>query len=129
MIKKHPYLRAVAFAGLLTIGTISALAQGPGAPGAGGPRRAPNLPPIPLAEDTTHTLTKSFTPATSVKKAPDTDGFIQRWLVLEPVKKNDRTNSQLTEGYLRETFASNNNFSSDYNSIPKNGDKVKIGNQ
>jgi hypothetical protein len=129
MIKKHPFLRAMAFAGLLAVGSVSAFAQGPGTPGAGGPRRGPALPPIPLAEDTTHTLTKSFTPATTVKKAPDADGFIQRWLVLEPVKKNDRTNSQLTESYLKETFASNNNFSLDYNAVPKNGDKVKIGNQ
>jgi len=107
---------------------ISAVAQVPGGPGAGAPRRGPSLPPIPLAGDTTHTLTRSFIAATAAKKAPDADGFIQRWLVLEPVKKSERTNSQLTESYLRSTFAANN-FSQDYNAIPKNGEMVKIGAQ
>lgn len=101
---------------------------GPGGPGAGGPGRGSNLPPIPLAEDTTHTLTKHFIQATAVKKAPDTRGFIQRWLVLEPVKKNLRSNSTITEAYLKTTFA-NENFSQDYNTVPKAGQTVKIGNQ
>ncbi|PJJ84115.1 acetylxylan esterase [Mucilaginibacter auburnensis] len=132
--KRNYFFFAVTFVVYLSLQVvaISAFAQVPGGasgPGAGGPRRGPALPPIPLAEDTTHTLTKSFTQATNIKKAPDADGFIQRWLVLEPIKKNDRTNSQLTEGYLRETFASANNFSTDYNVVPKSGEKVKIGNQ
>jgi len=101
---------------------------GPGAPGAGGFGRGPALPPIPLAEDTTHTLTKRFTPATNVKKAPDARGFIQRWLVLEPVKNGLRGNSAITESYLKNAFATQN-FSQDYNAIPKNGETVKIGTQ
>jgi len=114
----------------LQVSAINAFAQGPGAggPGPAGARRGPSLPPIPLAGDTTHTLARSFAPATAVKKAPDADGFIQRWLVLEPVKKSERTNSLLTESYLNTTFASSN-FSLDYNAIPKNGETVKIGSQ
>ena len=133
MNRKHKlFLPALAFIVLLGL-QISAYAQGPGAggpgaPGAGGARRGPSLPPIPIAGDTTHTLTRSFTPATAIKKAPDATGFIQRWLVLEPIKKNEKSNSQLTEGYLKTTFAANN-FSQDYNAIPKNGETIKIAGQ
>lgn len=141
MNKKHKFLVPVMAFFLsigLQVGAINAFAQGPGpgGPGAGGPGgpgaggfgRGPALPPIPLAEDTTHTLTKHFITATNVKKAPDAKGFIQRWLVLEPVKKNLRSNSTITESYLKTTFA-NENFSQDYNVIPKTGETVKIGSQ
>ena len=48
----------------------------------------PSLPPIPINGDTTHTLSRHFTPVTGGKKTPNEKGFIQRWLVLEPVKKD-----------------------------------------
>ncbi|MGY3213304.1 hypothetical protein [Mucilaginibacter sp. HD30] len=133
MNRKHKlFLPAMAFIVLLGL-QISAFAQGPGAggPGAGGPggaRRGPALPPIPIAGDTSHSITRFFTPSTPIKKAPDANGFIQRWLVLEPVKKSDRGNSQMTEAYLKTTLAANN-FSADYNSIPTNGETIKLAGQ
>ncbi|RZA03759.1 MAG: acetylxylan esterase [Sphingobacteriaceae bacterium] len=150
MNKKQYLLPVMAFVVLvgLQLSSINSFAQAPGAggpgganrpagaPGAGGPGggggfggggRRP-LPPIPLAEDTTHTLTKHFIEATPGKKAPDARGFIQRWLVLEPVKNNLRSNSTITESYLKNAFATQN-FSQDYNAIPKNGETVKIGDQ
>ncbi len=137
MNKKHKhFLPAMAFVVLLglQLTAFNAFAQGPGAGGPGGPGgpgggpRRVNLPPIPLAEDTTHTITKHFIPATSVKKAPDAKGFIQRWLVLDPVKKNLRGNSSITESYLKTTF-STENFSEDFNAVPKNKSKVTIAGQ
>lgn len=104
------------------IGGISVFAQPPGQ------GQRPPLPPIPIKGDTTHTLSKHFTPASAVKKAPDAGGFIQRWLVLEPVKKDIARNNILTDSYLRTTFSADN-FSSDYNSIPKNGETITVGNQ
>ena len=101
---------------------ITASAQAPGQQ----PRQN-QLPPIPVTSDTTHTLTRHFIPASTAKKAPDTRGFIQRWLVLEPVKKDIARNNILTDSYLRTTF-SNDNFSPDYTIVPKNGDIVKVGN-
>lgn len=145
MNKKNNFsLRAVAFVVLmgLQVCAVNTFAQGPGqggpgaagpggpgagGPGAGGPRRAP-LPPIPLAEDTTHSVTKHFTPSTPVKKAPDAKGFIQRWLVLDPVKKNLRGNSAITESYLKTTFATEN-FSPDFNTIAKNNSTVTVAGQ
>ena len=141
MNKKHKFLLpAMAFVVLLglQVGAIKTFGQVPGpvqrpagqgpGQGPGGPGRGPALPPIPIAGDTTHSLAIHFTPATNVKKAPDAKGFIQRWLVLEPVKKNIRTNSALTDSYLRTAFASDN-FSQDYNTVPKNGQTVKVGDQ
>ena len=114
----------------LQVDAVTAFGQGPGGvagPGAGVPRRGANVPPIPLAGDTTHTLTKSFIPNANVKKTPDAKGFIQRWLVLEPVK-NNRSNTTITASYLKTTLASDN-FSPDYNAIPKNFETVKIAGQ
>lgn len=103
----------------LQISGIAALAQGP-------PR--PSLPPIPIKGDTTHSLTRDFILSSSTPKSPDNKGFIQRWLVLEPVKKNIARNNIITDSYLKTTF-STDNFSSDYNTIPKKGSTVKIGDQ
>lgn len=103
----------------LQISGISALAQGP-------PR--PSLPPIPIKGDTSHSLTRDFILSSSTPKSPDNKGFIQRWLVLEPVKKNIARNNIITDSYLKTTFSADN-FSSDYNTIPKNGSTVKIGDQ
>jgi hypothetical protein len=86
------------------------------------------LPPIPAKGDTTHTLTAHFTVNSNAKKSPDTDGFIQRWLVLEPVKKDIARNNILTEKYLRTTF-SMDNFSNDFMIVPKHGKAVKVGGQ
>lgn len=87
----------------------------------------PSLPPIPLNSDTTHSLTRHFALASGVKK-PNEKGFIQRWLVLEPVKKDIARNSIFTDSYLRTTF-STDNFSSDYTAVPKNGETVNVGSQ
>ena len=107
---------------VLQLNVITALGQPPGQ------GQRPALPPIPIKGDTTHSLTAHFTVATNVKKAPDAKGFIQRWMVLEPVRKDIARNNIFTENYLRTTFASDN-FSTDFNMIPKNGDKVGVGDQ
>ena len=114
-------LPAVAFVVLLALQSgITASGQAPA------PQRPP-LPPIPLNSDTTHTLTRHFTPASGAKKAPNENGFIQRWLVLEPIKKDIARNSIFTDTYLRTTF-STDNFSNDYTTVPTNGETVKLGN-
>ncbi len=121
-IKLKPILTIIIFVILEILQLIdsTAFAQGPG--------NRPPLPPIPIKGDTTHTLTRHFTMASSVPKAPNTKGFVQRWLVLEPVKKNISRNNIITDDYLKTTFAADN-FSNDYNILPKNGEIVKIGEQ
>ena len=122
--ERTPLLAAMVF--VLTLGLqlaiITASAQVPGQ------QQRPPLPPIPVTHDTTHTLSRYFTLASGVKKAPNDKGFIQRWLVLEPVKKDIARNNILTDNYLRTTF-STDNFSNDFTTVPKNGETVKLGNQ
>jgi hypothetical protein len=42
--------------------------------------------------------------ASTARMTPDANGFIQRWLVLEPVRKEIVRNNILNEKYLRTTF-------------------------
>lgn len=88
----------------------------------------PPLPPIPIKGDTTHTLSRHFSNATNIKTPPFSNGFIHRWLVLEPIKKDIARNNIFTDNYLRSEFK-NNNFSEDYLVMPKAGEMVKVGNQ
>ncbi|MGZ3951936.1 MAG: hypothetical protein ACXVBZ_11095, partial [Flavisolibacter sp.] len=121
--ERKPLLAAMVFVVIgLQTGTITASAQAPAQ------QQRPTLPPIQVTHDTTHTLSRYFTPASDVKKAPNDKGFIQRWLVLEPVKKDIARNNILTDSYLNTTF-STDNFSDDFTIVPKNGETVKLGSQ
>ena len=122
--KRRSLLPAMAFVVLLLLQSVVITASGQ-APGG---QQRPSLPPIPRKRDTTHTLSRHLTLASAAKKAPNPKGFIQRWLVLEPVKKDIARNSIFTDNYLRTTF-STDNFSNDYIIVPKNGETVKVGNQ
>jgi len=50
-------------------------------------------------------LSPYFTPATNAVATPDEDGFIRRWLVLEPIAKPNRTNQGFTRDYVRNALA------------------------
>jgi len=129
MNKKHKsFLSGMVLVVLLGLTVaINALgqAQASGPPPGMGPR-APIY--VPIQSDTTRTLNNYFTPATSSQKAPDAKGFIQRWLVLEPIKKDIARNNIFTDSYLRTTF-STDNFSNDFTIVPKNGSTIKMGEQ
>lgn len=124
-LKRKPLLPAMAFVVLLVFQSTVVSAQPPGGGPGGGPGPRNNLPPIPLVSDTTHTLTKYFSTPTAAKKGINADGFIQRWLVLEPVKKDIARNSIFTESYLRTNLTADN-FSTDYTMVPKKDQVVKI---
>ncbi len=78
--------------------------------------------------DTTRSLAPYFTPATAAVKTPNPEGFIQRWLLLEPISKPNRSNSVFTDSYLRAAFATEY-FPNQFTVLPKNGEKVKAGEQ
>jgi hypothetical protein len=78
--------------------------------------------------DTTRGLAPYFTPATVLKKTPDAQGFIQRWLLLEPINKPNRSNAVFTDSYLRAAFTTGY-FPNQLTAIPKNGEKVKVDGQ
>lgn len=46
-----------------------------------------------------------FVPVQGTSAAPDADGFIRRWLLLEPIAKPNRTNQLFTSTYVRTAFA------------------------
>jgi len=79
-------------------------------------------------KDTARSIESYFAPVTTSKKAPDSEGFIQRWLLLEPVIKPNRSNTVFTDSYLRKAFTENY-FPNQLTVLPKNADKVKVGGQ
>ena len=60
------------------------------------------------------------TPA-SPEKAPSADGFIQRWLLLEPIETNGLTESAVQAAVKKEYFPNQ------FTVIPRDGDKVTVG--
>src|ERR1019366_3475123 len=60
------------------------------------------------------------TPATP-EKAPDADGFLQRWLLLEPIPTNGLTDSAVQAAVKKEYFPKQ------FTVIPHDGDKVTVG--
>lgn len=73
-------------------------------------------------------LSNYFSPPTKDVMRPDDDGFIRRWLLLEPINKPNRSNTVFTDSYLREAFTTEY-FPSQFKGIPKDGDKVQVGEQ
>ncbi len=60
----------------------------------------------------------TLTSSTSPEKAPDAGGFIQRWLLLEPIPFNDLTEKAVRAGVKKEYFPNQ------FTVIPKDGEKV-----
>ena len=79
-------------------------------------------------KDTIPTIAPYFSIAKSPQKAPNPDGFIQRWLLLEPINKPNRTNTVFTDSYIRKAFATEY-FPNQFTVIPKDKEKVKVGEQ
>jgi hypothetical protein len=74
------------------------------------------------------TIAPYFIPVTSSPKAPDADGFIQRWLLLEPISKPNRSNTVFTDSYVRETLY-REYFPAQFTLVPKDGDTVTVEDQ
>lgn len=71
------------------------------------------------------TIAPYFQPATAAASAPDADGFLRRWLLLEPIKKPNRTNTVFTDSYVRNAFATEY-FPNQFTVVPRDGDKVAV---
>ena len=67
---------------------------------------------------------KYFSPATAQPLQPDDEGFIRRWLLLEPIDKPNSGNTVFTDTYLREHF-NREYFKGQQTIVPKDGQKVK----
>jgi len=77
---------------------------------------ASNLPPIP-----TQVPAASLTAATTPSNTPDADGFIPRWMSLEPIPANGLTDTVVQAAVKKDYFPEQ------FTVIPKDGDKVTVG--
>ena len=66
---------------------------------------------------------KYFSPATATPATPDSEGFIRRWMLLEPIDKPNSGNTVFTDSYLREHF-NREYFKGQQTILPKDGQKV-----
>lgn len=78
--------------------------------------------------DTTRSIAPYFVKASNKVKTPDAEGFIQRWMLLEPISKPNRSNTVFTDSYLRENFTKEY-FPNQFTIMPKDGEKVQVGEQ
>jgi cephalosporin-C deacetylase len=63
----------------------------------------------------------TLTPPASPEKAPNGDGFIQRWALLEPIEANGLTDAAVQAIVKKEYFPNQ------FTVVPKDGDKVTVG--
>jgi hypothetical protein len=71
---------------------------------------------------------KYFSAVTTPSAKSDADGFIRRWMLLEPIDKPNRGNTVFTDSYLREHF-NTEYFKGQQTILPKDGQKVKVKSQ
>lgn len=111
-----PFASALALAllaGSIAAADLGATQMAPG-PGATAPDTPQNSTPRPPAA----TLSRP----NSATKTPDAEGFLRRWLVLEPI----RTNGQLNDSAVR-TLVGTAHFPDQLTAIPRHGDTVTVG--
>lgn len=104
---------------MLVTGTLAVLAFQvlSGAPGSAASAAMPG--------DAPRSIAPFFTPAASSPKAPDTDGFLRRWLLLEPINKPNRTNAVFTDSYVRNAM-NTVYFPNQFTVVPHDGDKLTV---
>jgi len=101
---------------------------------------AQELPPMPPAANQAsgasssaesrapRSLAPNFIPASSAHRPPDASGFLQRWLLLEPIVKPNRTNAVFTGTYVRNVFGAEY-FPGQFTTVPHDGDKVTVNSE
>jgi hypothetical protein len=78
-----------------------------------------------VKSDTARTIAPYFIQATKKTMTPDSEGFIKRWLLLEPIGKPNRSNTVFTDSYIRTAFTTGY-FPNQFTVLPKDGEKVKV---
>ena len=76
--------------------------------------------------DSSTALDKYLVPVSSPAATPDDQGFLGRWLLLDPISKPNRSNTVFTDSYLREVFAVPYFPGQLGDVLPKEGSKVKV---
>jgi hypothetical protein len=68
----------------------------------------------------------ALTRPASPTKAPDPNGFLQRWLLLEPIRVPVRSNQELTDSFVQAVIKKEY-FPNQFTVLPRDGDKVVVG--
>jgi hypothetical protein len=76
---------------------------------------------VMAADSTARRPVPSFVRPDSVQKTPGTDGFVQRWLILEPIAAQGLTDNAVQAAVKTEYF------SNQFSVIPHDGDTVTVG--
>ena len=77
--------------------------------------------------DDSPSLAPYFTPATASPTEPNSEGFLQRWLLLEPIKKPFRnSNAGFSEPFVRHAIT-NEYVPDHFTLVPHDGEKVTVG--
>lgn len=66
----------------------------------------------------------SLKPVTPGEKAPDAGGFLQRWLILEPINIGNQQAEGLSKAAVKKEY-----FPNQLTVLPHDGDKVTVGDQ
>jgi hypothetical protein len=77
---------------------------------------------IVTAEDSTRHAATSLPRPASAEKAPDPDGFIQRWMLLEPIRANTPLSDNAVNEAVKKEY-----FPNQLSVVPHDGDQVKVG--
>ena len=72
----------------------------------------------------TPSLAPSFQRVTPGATTPDRDGFLRRWLLLEPIDKPNRSNSGFTATYVRQALTAPY-FPGQFTALPRDGQVVR----
>jgi hypothetical protein len=81
--------------------------------------RAQNAAPRPVAPS----LVRPTTPA----KAPDADGFLRRWLILEPIPVSGQLNDSAVQSAVRTHDVPNQLAPNQLNTAPRDGETLTVG--
>jgi hypothetical protein len=71
------------------------------------------------------TLGPNLKQAASTPRGPSTNGFMQRWLVLEPIRIPIRSNAELGDSYVQATLKKEY-FTNQFTVVPRDGVKVTV---
>jgi hypothetical protein len=67
----------------------------------------------------------TLTSPVSLAKSPATNGFLQRWLVLEPIRVPIRSNQELRDSYVQAALKKDY-FPDQFTRVPRDGEKVTV---
>lgn len=65
---------------------------------------------------------QSLTPARSSPKPAGADGFLQRWLILEPIQVPGQLTDSAVQAVVKKEY-----FPNQFSTVPNDGDKVTVG--